>query len=398
MSRRAPHDSFDRGVLEFSRRHDLLAPSATIVCAVSGGADSMAMLRFFHHHRARLGVDLEVAHLHHGIPAALSDDAAALVRRMAGDLGLLLHEATVDVPRLARSTGAGLEAAGREARLLFFRHVAAGRPSVRVATAHTVEDQAETVLLRLARGTGPDGLAAIRPRIRLRGERAGGREWPEATVIRPLLGIHRADARAYATAEGWALCEDPTNQDESIPRNRVRHALVPWLARELNPSVVAALGRLAAAASDDEIVLGPIVDDAWEAAVREESDGVVVSADLRSRPAAVRSRIWARALREAGAAVDAPTLLRLDDLLHGPSGRRVVASRLRARRERRAVVIDRVPPPPEGLREAAARMLAEALGEGSAEPRIPGPRPAPGGASGDPPGGEGIARAGTEAR
>ena len=266
-------------------------------------------------------------------------------------------------PALARSTGSGLEAAGREVRLQWFRHLATSCPTTRVATAHTAEDQAETVLLRLLRGTGLAGTAAIRACLPL-GPAPGG-----PTLIRPLLAVTRAHARAYALTDAWSLCEDPTNQDVRVPRNRVRHCLLPLLARDFNPSVVDALCRLAASASDDQAVLAPLADEAWSRLVSHEHDTLCVSTDLRLLPAAVRARVWTRALREAGAPVEAATLRRLDDLLHGPRRRRLVAAGLQAERVRDVVAIQVASPSASSLPATAAAMLAASL----AAPRIPDP-------------------------
>lgn len=348
MTPRGDADARVRGHL---RRHALLPRGGTVICAVSGGADSMALLAWVQANRDALGVRVEAAHLHHEIPEARSDAAAEAVRALCQQWSVVLHERRVDVPALARQRGLGIEAAGRRARQCWFRALARER-GARVATAHTADDQAETVLMRMLRGAGTRGLRGILPCL-------GRPPW----LVRPFLVLKRTETRHMATAWQLPVVEDPTNDDTSYGvRNKVRLDLLPLLARDFNPRVVAALCRLADAARDDEAMLARLARRAARG-VLEGPTPVVVAATAGDLPAAVRTRVEAAAVRRAGGdtpRLDAAARGRLHSLLVGRVGRRTRVAGLVALRTQRGVVLARRDGPP-----------ARALGAGVALP-VPG--------------------------
>ncbi len=275
------------------------APLEGVVVAVSGGADSMALLHGLHAVAAREGLRLTVAHLHHGLRGAAADRDARFVRAAARALGLPCVVGRADVAAQARAAGLSIEMAARRARYAFLvrtaRRVARGRP-VAIATAHTVDDQAETVLLRLARGAGLRGLAGIPPERWEAGVR----------VIRPLLHVRRAALRRGLRTGGHAWCEDETNRDPGPQRNRVRLELLPALARALNPRVTEALARTAALLRDDEAWLETLTDsllptllDPPPAGGEAPPPAIIVSA-LAAVPVAARRRVVRRWLAMSG--------------------------------------------------------------------------------------------------
>ncbi len=190
--------------------------------------------------RGELLVDA-VAHFNHGIRGAESDEDEEFCRRLAGTLDIAFVSAHADVPALARSARVSIEVAARRARHEFFERVRSARSAGCVATGHTQDDQAETVLLRMTRGTGLRGLGGMPP------SRPG--------LVRPLLTCSRDELRAELRARRQEWREDPTNADLSNPRNRVRHELLPELERHFNPAVRVALTRLANLARTDEDAL-----------------------------------------------------------------------------------------------------------------------------------------------
>jgi tRNA(Ile)-lysidine synthase len=190
---------------------------------------------------------LTVAHLNHGLRGAESDADEEFVRALharlaaAGRAGLGWRRARVDTAAEARRRGAGLEATARELRYGWLAEVAAEVGAAWVATGHTADDQAETVLHRLLRGAGLRGLAGIPPRRPLR---------PGVEVVRPLLGGRRAAVLAYLQALGQDWRQDRSNADRRHTRNRIRHELLPLLAERYNPAVVSILCRLAGQADE----------------------------------------------------------------------------------------------------------------------------------------------------
>ncbi len=225
-------------VASFIERHRMFASGRRVGVAVSGGADSVCLLETLLELAPRWNLRLTVLHLDHGLRGEESREDARFAARLAARHGLPfeLGEAHLAGPA---GNGVNLEEAAREARRGFFLEQL-GRGAIdRVALGHTRSDQAETVLFRLLRGTGPRGLAAMAPL------RADG-------IVRPLLCVSREEVREHLRARGIAWREDSSNLDPRFARNRIRHQLLPALAREWNPEFEAALARLAAVMRDEE--------------------------------------------------------------------------------------------------------------------------------------------------
>ncbi|MFO0954759.1 MAG: tRNA lysidine(34) synthetase TilS [Isosphaeraceae bacterium] len=209
------------------------------VVAVSGGGDSVALLRWLHGLTTReenpLPLRLSVAHLNHGARGEAARLDAEFAAGLADQLGL-----PFDLGRWSPGRESHFEADARHARLAWLRNTARARGAAAVATGHTRDDQAETVLHRVVRGTGLRGLAGIPPRRAL-GE--------GVTLVRPFLTVGRTELRTYLDTIGQPFREDATNEDTSRTRARIRHELLPGLAADYNPRVSEALARLARAAS-----------------------------------------------------------------------------------------------------------------------------------------------------
>jgi tRNA(Ile)-lysidine synthase len=217
-------------ILRTVRTHALVAPGDRVIVAVSGGPDSTALMHALAHLAPRLGIALEVATVDHGLrPEARAE--AELVRAHARALGLPWHGLRVDVAA-ARRGRASLQDAARRERLGALEELAARR-GARVALAHQADDQAETVLFRVVRGTGLVGLAGI--------------PYRRGPFVRPLLDVPRAEVARYVARHALPVVDDPSNADPRFARSRVRHRLLPALAAE-NPRVREALVALAAAA------------------------------------------------------------------------------------------------------------------------------------------------------
>ncbi|MGA9529678.1 MAG: tRNA lysidine(34) synthetase TilS [Terriglobales bacterium] len=233
------------------RKNELLRAGDRVAVAVSGGADSVALLLLLLELQNELGIVLSVAHVNHKLRSTESDEDEQFVARLASDRELEFASCTA---ALNPPQGAGIESAARRLRYQFFRELArAGRAS-KIATAHTLDDQAETVLLRMFRGTGIRGLAGILPRLRLQDGGLSGIS--EASfcgeVVRPLLGFWRADLREYLRARGQDWREDSSNDDVSFLRNRVRRRLMPLIEKEFGTAAVEHMAELAEIARAEE--------------------------------------------------------------------------------------------------------------------------------------------------
>ncbi|MGC9292695.1 MAG: tRNA lysidine(34) synthetase TilS [Acidobacteriaceae bacterium] len=231
--------------LHFER--GLFRPGERVCVAVSGGADSTALLRALAAARAELGLVLSVLHVHHGIRGAEADADAAFVSALAAQMDLPCEVARVDAPAHAAAKRASLETAARTLRYAVFRRVLETKQADTLATAHTLDDQAETVLMKLLRGAWTEGLSGIHPVFIEKGK--GGEVLGH--IVRPLLGVRRARIEAYLRALGQEWREDLSNLDPAHTRNRVRHDLLPVL-RAFNPNLDEQLARMATLARDEE--------------------------------------------------------------------------------------------------------------------------------------------------
>ncbi len=273
--------------------HHLLVPGQTVVVAVSGGADSVALLDVLARLAPDLGVGLHVGHLDHGLRPTSADDAA-FVADLARQMGLTVTVGAVDVRRLVREERLAQEEAARQARYAFLGALAQAVGAAAVATAHHADDQAETVLLNLLRGAGLAGLRGMQPRAPLPVP-----SHQNISLIRPFLALPRAEIRAYVAARGLAYREDTTNQDTGFTRNRVRHELLPLL-QTYNPAIVATLSRTARSLAEDYEMVQTLVDAAWPQVVRAADGGVTLDlAALAAQPVAVRRHLVRRAIVHA---------------------------------------------------------------------------------------------------
>jgi tRNA(Ile)-lysidine synthase len=212
-----------------------------VAVGVSGGADSVALLHALAETAPEIGLVLSVAHVEHGIRGAQAEGDAEFVRELAERLGLAFAVHRVDTPAVAHSQKLSLEEAARDLRYGWFRALLAEGKVDAVATAHTLDDQAETVLHRLVRGAWTEGLGGIHPVIACTG----------GAILRPFLQVRRTEIEAYLRELGQAWREDATNADKAFTRNRIRHELLPQLAG-FNPRIAEQLANLAAIARDEE--------------------------------------------------------------------------------------------------------------------------------------------------
>src|ERR1700686_4261320 len=250
-----------RRILETIGRHAMIRPGDRIGLGVSGGADSVAMLRIFAELRIHLGVAVLVLHFHHQLRGAEADEDERFVKALAEEFHLEFESGRADVAGEARLHGWNVEDAARRLRYRFFASVAEARGLNRVAVAHTANDQAETVLSHLLRGTGLTGLAGIYPVAGL--------------IICPLLELGREELRQYLSELGQPWREDATNQDTSRMRARIRHQLIPLLRRDFNPLCVTRLARLADLAREEEVFWRTLEDERFAALVSREPSGGV---------------------------------------------------------------------------------------------------------------------------
>ncbi len=270
-------------VLDLIYRHNMIRPGDRVAVACSGGADSTALLLLLQELAEPLGCVLSVAHLNHGWRGAESDADEEFVRALAARLDLPFYARRADLGNHARAAGANQESQGRELRYGFFRSLVEGGQVSRVAVGHTADDQAETVLHRLLRGSGTAGLSGIHPVV-------------QGWIIRPLLGVRRSALRQWLAAGQQAWREDTSNQDPRFLRNRLRREVLPQLAA-FNPRVVETLAHTAEVAREEEAFWRRYLRPLLESCVQHREDQIVVDREaLRRWPRAVARRVLRQAL------------------------------------------------------------------------------------------------------
>jgi len=322
-------------VRETVRKYALARPDTRVLVALSGGPDSVALVRLLLDLQAEGDLVVAgVAHFNHQLRGADADADEAFCRELGASLGLPVEVGRADVRAAARDAGRSIEDIARDLRYAFLEQAADRFGAEAIAVAHSLDDQSETFLLRLVRGSGSRGLAAILPRA--------GR------VIRPLLEIPRADLRAYASERGLAFRDDPSNRDLSIPRNRVRHELIAYLEREFNPGINRVLAREASLARDDEDYLQRQAIDLAGKIVLATTGGQteIDAVALRSLHPALASRVARQALtsRASGRFVGSDHVERLLQLADAPAGTALDLPGQRAIRKSDTIVLG--PPGP----------------------------------------------------
>ncbi|MBE7031788.1 MAG: tRNA lysidine(34) synthetase TilS [Ruminococcaceae bacterium] len=225
-------------VLGTISQFNMIKSGDRVLAAVSGGADSVCMLHILSRLKQAIGFEVFCAHLNHGLRGEAADNDEKFVAELCKQLGIKVFTRKTDVAGLAKAEKLTVEEAGRKARYDFFAELSQKHKLTKIATAHNQNDNAETVLMRIIRGTGIDGLSGI-PHTR------------EDVVIRPVLDISRREIEEYCKKNNLEFCTDATNADNDYTRNKIRNRLIPYLEQEFNPEVCDALSRLAETATED---------------------------------------------------------------------------------------------------------------------------------------------------
>lgn len=277
-----------------------------MLVGVSGGPDSVALLHVLWVLSEELDIVLHVVHLNHMLRGEAADEDAAYVSDLAGRLGLPVTIESRDVAAVARKERISLELAAREVRYEFYREVARSTGATRVALGHHAGDQAETVLLRLLRGTGTTGLGGIPPVRPLGAGEDADNGGGGPVIIRPLIGVPRREIEAYCADSHLSPRVDASNLTSVYTRNRVRHELIPLLERRYNPRVVESISRTAELVREDDAFITGEVRRRMRHIIRGRfPGGAFLSVErLLAEPIAVQRRVVREAIALAGRGVE----------------------------------------------------------------------------------------------
>jgi tRNA(Ile)-lysidine synthase len=266
------------------QRHALCPPGSRVLVGLSGGSDSVALTRALLELSATLDIQLAaLAHFNHRLRHAAANDQE-FCRDLAASLGVPFVAEAADVAAYAGTQGLSIEDAARRLRYDFLERTAARLPADRVAVGHTMDDQAETFLLKLMRGAGSTGLGGVYPQ--------------RGIVIRPLLDVSRDELRAWLSSLGQVWVEDETNADLANPRNRLRHRVLPELDAAYGGPTRASIARAAELAREDGQWLDELASARYRALVRDSQDCLEMDvAALLAEPLPLRRRLLLLAMR-----------------------------------------------------------------------------------------------------
>lgn len=282
----------EREVLTLCRANGLFAAGDHFVLGVSGGSDSIALLQVLARLAPALGTTMVVAHVDHGLRPREAVYEETLVRQAAAALGLECLVGHLDVATYAKGQGASLEEAARELRYEFFKDIAQTQAANKIVVAHTADDQAEEILLRLIRGSGRKGLSGM---SLLR----------EGRIVRPFLATGKDKILSYLQERGLVFAEDSSNLDRRYLRNKIRLDLLPYLA-QFNPNIKQTLRQTAAILGDEDALLAAQVEEEYVRLVDEGTtpagpDFRMVCAQFNRRHIAIRRRLVEKMLNSFGA-------------------------------------------------------------------------------------------------
>ncbi len=314
------------------KRYDLLKKGSTVVAGVSGGPDSMVLLHVLQTLKPAWQIKIVVAHLNHKTRQSESDRDQKFVERWARRWGIPC--VAEDLSALEDKSSASWENFWREARWKFFTNVAREHGAKTIALAHHMNDQAETVLVRILRGTGPGGLAAMRPGS----VRSGLR------IIRPLLGVSREEITEYARDHAVRYVKDSSNLLPTFLRNRVRHDLIPHIETNYQEKIQTLLARLATVSAEEEDFIEQMTSKAWDRVLAEEfAHGIAFHIkNLLNEHPVIQYRIIRKAAEKLGHVrqIDFTHGAKIQDLLLEDTKRAIVLPKgIEVRRQRNLLVI-----------------------------------------------------------
>lgn len=293
----------ERLVIATIKKHGMLKPGNHVLVAVSGGADSVALLHCLYRLSPGMQWKLAVAHFNHGIRGADADRDEEFVAGLAAQLGLPF---VCERARLAGAAAAGrpnLEQAARTARYAYLRRAARSLGADKIAVGHSLDDQAETVLSRLLRGSGVEGLSGIRPVL-------------DGIIVRPLIECRRSQILAYLRRRRLSFREDTSNRDLGFERNRIRHGLIPYLERNFQRRVARVLARQAELARETAEYLAAEAGKAYERLHRNAERGVLLpAAGVLELPPIIRKLVVRCALREIRGSLRGVSMSHVRDVL-----------------------------------------------------------------------------------
>ncbi len=281
------------------RKYHMIPKGSAVIIGLSGGADSVALAHFLYVRQQALNFKLIAAHLNHGLRGEEADRDEVFVSDLCRNWNVPLHICHANIKKEAQASGEGEEECGRRLRYLFFEELASRKyPDARIATAHTLSDNMETILFHLVRGTGLHGLCGIPP--------------VRENIIRPLIDCTREEIEAYCQKEHLSYITDSTNLERCYARNKIRLDIIPLLV-QMNPSLAQGMCRMVSSLREDDTYLWEIAKETYEKA--KCSQGLRAEF-LRQLPESVQNRVLQKMVTEqTGCAAEYESICRIKKVL-----------------------------------------------------------------------------------
>ncbi|WP_040213821.1 tRNA lysidine(34) synthetase TilS [Clostridium polynesiense] len=273
-------------VLRYIKEHSMLNPGDRVLVALSGGPDSVCLIHLLHTLEEELNIKCFAAHINHCLRGEDSDKDEAYAEELCGRLNITFFSKKIDINLWAKEKGISTEMAGREARYDFFEFIKNEYSLNKIALAHNANDQAETILMRMIRGTGSEGLRGIRP-VR------------DGIFIRPILILSRKEIEEYCEENNLNPRIDKTNLEELYYRNKIRLQLIPYIQENFNPNIISSLNRLAILEDIDNDFIDKEADINYEKFCIRDSKEIIIKKDAFSVHRAVLSRLIRKAFNDA---------------------------------------------------------------------------------------------------
>jgi len=321
-------------VRETIRKYNLLENKDKVLIAYSGGADSTGLLLSLYELREEWSLEIFLAHFNHKLRKSADEDEQ-FVKRMAQEYSLPLFIDTKDVRHFARKHRMNIEEAGRELRYDFFYKTALKIDGAKIATGHTLNDQAETFLMRLIRGSGLRGLSSIFPAV-------------EGVIIRPLIQIKHEEIEEGLKERGIGFCVDESNFNRRYLRNRIRHELLPYLQENFQPNIISQIGRIVSIFQEEEALLETATQAEVAKAIQKKDDQVSLDVKhIATLPLGLRRRLVREYIQNLKGNLRGITFDDIQSLLFLKEGKEShIKKDLVLRREKDKIVLKRTVLPP----------------------------------------------------
>lgn len=264
-------------VYKFIFNNNLINENETIIVGVSGGADSLSLLNILFELKNKLNIDIVVAHIEHGLRGDESIRDRDVVINFCKDRNIEYRVREIDIKKEANKRKISLELAGREIRYEFFNEIANEFENAKIATAHTANDQCETILMRIIRGTGLNGLHGIKKNIN--------------NIIRPIIFLERYEIEEYCKEKNINYCEDSTNSETIYTRNKIRHKLIPYIQEEINENIVNTVYNFANTMNEYDEFIKKYIEDISHKYIKCENDSIIILKEARDLQSIIQKEL-----------------------------------------------------------------------------------------------------------